>query len=308
MEKKIMTLNIYSSQLQSNSIPNNRKISIDANMNPSIAKTSSVDNDVIQTFETSEKLPNFMPFEYKNSDNYFTVPFSGTEQKLHAIMTANDPIWIVLSKKTQNSILYNFKISISTEFNKLYKYQIYRHYFVKSGDEQLTNNDNQKNGRDILYNAFSKDDVEISSPYLHMISDFLDVNIIQMYDYGYEWVSLFIRERATLILWTHDGKSGCLLHKNKKNHLSPINENSSLFLNSADIYGERTEKINIESDPIKKKYLTLLKKQKKCEIEKIALSKSLNIFKEKSNSSENPPSSQVLLSKDEIIRIVMLNY
>ena len=257
MNENIESLKEFAHLLQSKNIPANKRISINYSQ-------KKHDDSLIEdnTF-TSESLPDFFS---NATDNYYTISFTGNEQKLHAIMTANDPAWVVFSRSSQNKILYNFKIKLSTEFNALYKHGIYRQY-----DES----------RSELYNSLMRDDVDITAAYLHLVSDCLNVNILQVYSSGYEWVSLYTQNRATLILWTHEDRSGCVLHANKKDHLQLFEFNKSLLKNLDDVQPDRIFKMNIELNPTKKKYLTELKKKNKQEICEIANLKNIEILSKK---------------------------
>ena len=258
MNENIESLKEFAHFIQSKNIPANKRLSINY-----VHTTQSVSMDDEQF--TSEPLPDFFS---NTDDNYYTISFTGNEQKLHAIMTANDPAWVVFSKSSQNKILYNFKIKLSTEFSALYKHGIYRQY-----DES----------RSVLYNYLMRDDVDITDSYLHLVSDYLKVNILQVYSHGYEWVSLYTPNRATLLLWTHGNKSGCVLHTDGKSHLQLFEFNQSFVQNLDDLKPERIFKMNIELNPLKKKYLTELNKKTKAEICEIAHLKNITTNKKKND-------------------------
>ena len=276
MNENIESMKEYSQFIQSKNIPANKRLSINY-----CYKNDSIKFED-ENFQ-SEPLPDFFSTDFsfeKKSDekfsedkfsdekfseeDFFTIPFTGNEQKLHAIMTANDPAWVVFSKSSQNKILYNFKIKLSTEFNSLYKRSIYKQY----DDSQL-------------YNSLMRDDVDISAAYLHLVSDYLNVNILQVYLHGYEWVSLFNPNRATLLLWTHEDRSGCVLHTDGKSHLQLFEVNKLLLKNLDDVQPDRIFKMNIELNPLKKKYLTELRKKSKAELCEIAELKNISTDKKK---------------------------
>jgi hypothetical protein len=287
MKERILSLTEYSAYSQSKNIPVNRRLIVDDKIEYINTSNTSFLDDLVDGDFKSEPLPYFI----SNIDDYFTISFSGNEQKLHAIMTANDPTWIVFPKSTQNKILYNLKISLSTEFSKLYKFSVFRHY-------KIINNENDTvHTRDSLYNSLMRDDVDITESYLHLISEYLNVNIAQVYSCGYDWVSYFKPERATIILWTYGEKSGCVLHSSGTKHLHF--DNLQILQNLVHINPERTLKMNIELYPERKKYLSELKKLKKIDIQNIAEKKKIEIY------YFNSKNKSILITKDSLIQSIM---
>ena len=276
--KHITLLHNFSSLLQSKNIPKNPKLEIfDPSHNKQNYYKSTHSLSIIDSFNNIDnKFPTFIPFEYKTT-SYFTIPFNNRDKIIHAIMTANDPIWLILPDKTKEKIIYNLRIDLSKNFNMLYNHSVYRFYFSKE-------NNTLPSSKDELYTSIINNNIDISPVFIHLLSDYLNVNILQVSSKGYQWLSIFIIQRATIIIWTNESETGCILHKNYTEHIRPITENNPILLHFQDLFEDRTFKINIAYNPKTSKLDKFLKTKSFIDLKNMALNHNISL---KDNCDKN---------------------
>jgi hypothetical protein len=285
---KIMTQNILKlntscfQSLQSKNIPKNQKLPENyCETTSSLYKNLKFMNDfsnIKDIFDSSFELPDFIP-DYYVKNGYYTIKNNEQEKNLHAILSFIDPTFYSFPTKTKNKILVELKRELSLNFDTLYNHAIFRYYKVS---------------RNELYASLSRDDLKISIPFLHLISEYLKVNIIILYrENVYEFASYFCKCKPTIILWDDATMAGCLIHTNEEKYLLPYREKEEdmrthpVFSQMKDIYSERTENIKIISEPEKNKLKKTLTKMKVLEIKKIALEKSLSLSRDNKNKTKN---------------------
>lgn len=277
-------LHKYAKWMQSASIPQNARLSIDDNVN--IGKSPSMNNIIEKEWDKSVcNLPDFIPFEYKTS-SYYTVSFNGRERLLHALMSAHENKWLVYPEKTKEDIIFQLKIKLSEHFQQHFTYSIYKNY--KLNEKSLNKN--------TLYTLIRTDDMDIHPGIIHLISEYLNLNIVVINKEGYNLYCNWIPERCSVFLWDDGHNAGCILHKNCTEHLRPVlnKDDHPIFLHLNDLNSKRTQEINIASQPEIKNFYSKIKKMTMKEIEEVSQKRGIDIQSKKKNELIGEIMEQIL--------------
>lgn len=278
-------LHKYSKWIQSASIPQNVRLSIDDSVNI-IGKSPSMNNFIEKEWDKSVcNLPDFIPFEYKTS-SYYTVTFSGKERLLHAFMSAHDNKWLVYSDKTKDAIFFDFKIQLCEHFQKHFSYSTYKNY--KFNEKSLN--------RNALYTLIRSDDIDTHPGVFHLISEYMNLNIIVVNKEGYNLYCNWIPERCSVFLWDDGHKAGCILHKNGTEHLRPVSNKGEhpIFLHLNDMNYKRSQEITIASHPETKMFYSKIKKMTMKEIEDVSNKRGIDTQSKKKNELIGEIMEQIL--------------
>jgi|TARA_B000000565_G_scaffold62565_1_gene41551 hypothetical protein len=277
-------LHKYAKWMQSASIPQNARLSIDDNVN--IGKSPSMNNIIEKEWDKSVcNLPDFIPFEYKTS-SYYTVSFNGRERLLHALMSAHENKWLVYPEKTKEDIIFQLKIKLSEYFQQHFTYSIYKNY--KLNEKSLNKN--------TLYTLIRTDDMDTHPGIIHLISEYLNLNIVVINKEGYNLYCNWIPERCSVFLWDDGHNAGCILHKNCTEHLRPVlnKDDHPIFLHLNDLNSKRTQEINIASQPEIKNFYSKIKKMTMKEIEEVSQKRGIDIQSKKKNELIGEIMEQIL--------------
>ena len=184
---KTGVLNEYAKFMQSPNIPlnGNMVILIDDDQN------DQQKENIVETFGSlNDKLPGYLE---KLNLNIKSISFKKKDW-IHSILTFLDSNFPIYSETSKESMRKDFKCKIEESFSSTYNSKIFNEYKIKKGD---------------LYSKCCE--IEYNDAVLHVISDYLQVNVSVLNKFGYRDTCALTEDRKSIVLFETDDEIGCLL-------------------------------------------------------------------------------------------------
>ena len=236
LEMSSALMNPYAKWMQSPNIPRNTCLPIALETVENVIECEPTVDEWFKNLESNKQkthssTPNFFPSEYK-TDKFFSITHKGEQRWIHAILSANDPLYSVYSDNTKEKTVTELINKASNRFPKIYDASVFRLYGSKKA---------------VIYSSLFKNTLPSG---LHIYSSIINKNILVMREIGYEWCSKICNERDTICLWEHSGEVGSILNSEQKGTINI----QSILSNKMDIYEDRTKRIELayNKDALKK--------------------------------------------------------
>ena len=244
---KTGVLNEYAKFMQSPNIPlnGNMVILIDDDQN------DQQKENIVETFGSlNDKLPDYLE---KLNLNIKSISFKKKDW-IHSILTFLDSNFPIYSETSKESMRKDFKCKIEESFSSTYNSKIFNEYKIKKGD---------------LYSKCCE--IEYNDAVVHVISDYLQVNVSVLNNFGYRDTCAYTEDRKSIVLFETDYEIGCLLENCDVRSAFPIIEEL------------RSKKIAIYTDKeTSEKYSKVLRMTKK-QLEVLAGNYSISCADKKKN-------------------------
>lgn len=223
-------LNKFAKWLQSPNIPRMSKAPIMMEEMESIIEKDPELEDwlfKLQSEQSKQELPvpKFFPEFYKTPE-YYTNIYKCPDRYIYALLSAHDSCFPLYSNACKKDAVSKMKTHVLSKFYDIYNAPTFRLY---------------KKTKSELYNAISNNP---GIPELHMISETLNVNIIVLRQFNYEWASVYNPERITYCLWESDVDVGAIRHVTLGGKLKI----ESILKDKIDIDEDRTLSLHINSN------------------------------------------------------------
>lgn len=280
-------LNPYAKWMQSPNIPKINKAPINLENMDDILES---DPDVkewfkkiqIDTNKRESVVPCFFPDTLKTYE-YYSCSYKCPERFVYALLSSYDMKFQIYSEESKKDAIHDVLQGTLGKFKDIFKASIYRSYGLKKNqiyDSILSldpaNNTSVKNISFI--------------PALHMISEFIEKNIIILRKFNYEWACLYKPERDTCILWEDGVDVGFIRNSNNTSI-----EVKYVLNHSIDIDSNRTTNIRINSNDTKRKILSDIKKMTFVNLKEYAENNNISLIDE---------TGELLKKNELLVRII----
>ena len=270
-------LNPYARWMQSPNIPRISKAPIMLDEFETIIESDpAIDDWIFKLKSESSKqelpVPCFFPDSYK-TPVYYTNIYKCPERFIYALLSAHDSCFPLYSDACKRNAVSKLITNVLSNFYNIYNVSVFRLY---------------KKTKPQIYNSLSKSP---SIPELHVISEFLKVNIIIVRKFNYEWACIYDSDRKTYCLWEDERNVGSIRHITDGGNINIEN----MLINKLDIDGERSRMIKINSDVDKREILKSLKSYNTSELSEYA----------KRNNILTRNEDGIALKKEELFKRVL---
>lgn len=255
-------MNPYAKWMQSPNIPRISKVPIMLDEFETIKESDpSIDDWIFKLKnETSKQeipIPSFFPESYKIS-KFYTNIYKCPERFIYALLSAHDSCFPLYSDACKREAVFKLITEVSLNFYDIYDVNVYRLY---------------KKTKPQIYKSLTKSP---GVPELHVISEVLNVNILIMRQYNYEWASFYNIERPTYCLWVNGTDVGAI--RDSKNG---GNIDVQCILNEKlDINPSRTRLIELNRDEETRETIKELRTYNVIELKEYAKERNIGIFDE----------------------------